>query len=77
MNIRFVSSLTPEDENALAPAILKAVSAVLDLVAIPYAVRIDTADARTYEHVRAGAAPTSAFSPRGELLRLTPDSQER
>ena len=55
MNIRFTSSLTPEDENAIAPALLKAFSAILDLLPIAYVIRIDTADAQVYQHRGAGA----------------------
>jgi hypothetical protein len=50
MNIRFTSSLTPEDENALAPAILTAVANILALFPIAYMVRVDTSDSRTYQH---------------------------
>lgn len=50
MDIRFISSLTPEDENAFAPALLKAVGAVLDQFPIAYTVRIETTGAQTYQH---------------------------
>jgi hypothetical protein len=50
LNIRFTSSLTPEDENTLAPALLKAVTSILDSFPIAYAIRIDTADAQVYQH---------------------------
>jgi len=51
MNIRFTSSLTPEDENAIAPAIVAAVSKLLDLLPIAYALRIETSDSHVYQHV--------------------------
>lgn len=50
MNIRFTSSLTPEDENIVALAILNAVSGVLDLLPIAYTIRIDTSDSQVYQH---------------------------
>ena len=50
MDIRFISSLTPEDENTFAPALLKAVSAVLDQFPIAYTVRIETTGAQVYQH---------------------------
>ena len=50
MNIRFTSSLTPEDENVVAPALLKAISSILDLMPIAYSIRIDTSDAQIYQH---------------------------
>ena len=49
VNIRFTSSLTPEDENALAPAILAALSGILDLLPLAYVIRIDTADAQVFQ----------------------------
>ncbi len=45
MNIRFTSSLTSEDERTIAPALMKAVGGILDLLPIAYVIRIDTADA--------------------------------
>lgn len=50
MDIRFISSLTPEDENTFAPALLKAVGAVLDQLPIAYTVRIETTGAQVYQH---------------------------
>jgi hypothetical protein len=49
MNIRFTSSLTPEDENMVAPRLMEAIGGLLDLLPIAYVIRIDTSDARTYE----------------------------
>jgi hypothetical protein len=48
VNIRFISTLTAEDENHLAPGILKAVSALAEMFPIRFAVRLDTVDGRTY-----------------------------
>jgi hypothetical protein len=62
VNIRFTSSLTPEDENAIAPALLKAVIGILDLLPIAYSIRIDTSDAQVYQH--SGVASESAVAPR-------------
>jgi hypothetical protein len=50
MEIRFISSLTAEDEDLFAPAVLKAVSALLDLVPIAYTLRIETTGARVFQH---------------------------
>jgi hypothetical protein len=50
MEIRFISSLTPEDENAFAPALLKAVGAVLDQFPLAYTIRIETTGAQVYQH---------------------------
>jgi len=59
VNIRFVSTLTPEDENAMAPAVLRAVATILDLLPIAYMLRIDTADAQVYQHIRQDAHTSS------------------
>jgi hypothetical protein len=58
LNIRFTSSLTPEDENTVAPALLKALAAILDLLPIAYAIRIDTSDAQVYQQRSAEANST-------------------
>jgi hypothetical protein len=52
MDIRFISSLTAEDEDLFAPAVLKAVSALLDQLPIAYTMRIETAGAQVYQYVR-------------------------
>jgi hypothetical protein len=50
MDIRFISSLTGDDENAFAPALLKAVGAVLDQFPIAYTIRIETTGAQVFQH---------------------------
>ena len=50
MDIRFISSLTAEDENAFAPALLKAVGAVLDQFPIAYTLRIETTGSQIFQH---------------------------
>jgi hypothetical protein len=72
VNIRFVSTLTPEDENAMAPAVLKAIATILDLLPIAYMLRIDTADAQVYQHVRQDAQPSGAM---GDAMPQTAPSQ--
>jgi hypothetical protein len=54
VNIRFTSSLTPEDENTLAPALLTALGAILDLLPIAYAIRVETADSRVFQRGSGG-----------------------
>lgn len=65
MDIRFVSSLTAEDENLFAPALLKAVAALLDQLPIAYTVRIQTTGSQLFQHAAGGGAMTShpAVSP--------------
>jgi hypothetical protein len=50
MEIRFISSLTAEDEEVFAPAVLKAVSALLDQLPIAYTLRIETTGAQVFQH---------------------------
>jgi hypothetical protein len=57
MEIRFISSLTAEDEATFAPAVLKAVSAFLDQLPIAYTLRIETSGARVFQHTH--VAPDS------------------
>lgn len=49
MNIRFTTSLTPEDEKTIAPALLKAVTGILDLLPIAYMVRLETSDSTVFQ----------------------------
>ena len=50
MNIRFISTLTADDENQLAPGLLKAIGALLDQLPIAYTVRIETTGAQVFQH---------------------------
>jgi len=50
MDIRFVSSLTAEDENRFAPALLKAIAALLDPMPIAYTVRVETTGSQVFQH---------------------------
>lgn len=50
MNIRFISTLTADDENQIAPGLLKALSALLDRFPIAYTVRIETTGAQVFQH---------------------------
>ena len=54
MEIRFISSVTPEDENTYAPTVLKAVTAILDQLPIAYTLRLETAGAQVYQHTHPG-----------------------
>jgi len=66
MDIRFVSSLTSEDERLFAPALLKAVAAILDQLPIAYTVRIETTGAEVFQHAHAvEESPKPEFEPAG------------
>jgi hypothetical protein len=63
MDIRFISSLTPEDENAFAPGLLKAVGAILDQFPIAYTIRVETNGGQVFQHTHPsfeGAMPQGA-----------------
>ncbi len=62
MDIRFISSLTPEDENRIAPALLSAVSSVLDRMPIAYTLRFETVSGRAFQHVHSPDATDEADS---------------
>jgi hypothetical protein len=49
MEIRFISSLTPEDENTFAPALLTALANLLDCFPIAYTIRIQTSGAKIFQ----------------------------
>ena len=63
MDIRFVSSLTAEDENAFAPALLKAIGALLDQLPIAYTVRIETTGSQVFQHTHSGDPGRPAVEP--------------
>ena len=75
MDIRFISSLTAEDENLFAPALLKAVGALLDQLPIAYTIRIETTGAQVFQHTHAGTeepARADAFEAVAKVARAVP-----
>jgi hypothetical protein len=70
VNITFTSTLTSEDENRIAPALLKVVASILDLMPVAYRIRIDTVDAHVYQYC--GPRDTKSESASPEPLRLVP-----
>ena len=69
MHIELTSTLTTEDENRLAPAVLKALSGLLDMLPIAYLLRVETTDQNVMEHIS-----TSPGSLPESLALLGPDS---
>jgi hypothetical protein len=69
VNIRFTSSLTEHDENAIAPALLRAVVSILDMLPIAYVIRIDTSDSRVYQHSRPLDSPDGGAEFRRDVQR--------
>jgi hypothetical protein len=60
MEIRFISSLTADDEALYAPAVLKAVSAFLDHLPIAYTLRIETSGSQVFQHTHVAPEPNDA-----------------
>lgn len=60
MQIRFVSALTSEEEDQLAPALLKAVTSLLDQFPLAYTLRIETAGNQVHQHSRPAQAYEAA-----------------
>jgi hypothetical protein len=63
MDLHFVSTLTPEDEDRYAPMVLAAVRALLEPMPIAYALRIVTANGLTVQHTKAEATPGGDAAP--------------
>ena len=55
MDIRFISTLTAEDEGQMAPALMNAVTALLDALPIAYTLRIETLGAQVFQHTHPSA----------------------
>jgi len=51
VRIELTSTLTQEDEDRLAPALLKALSGLLDMLPIAYMIRVETTDEHVLQHV--------------------------
>jgi len=50
MDIRLISTLTPDDEARVAAAICAVVAPLLDHLTIAYTIRIETTDGQVFEH---------------------------
>jgi hypothetical protein len=51
VHIEVTSTLTQEDENRIAPAVLKLLAGILEMLPVAYMVRIETADQQVLEQV--------------------------
>jgi hypothetical protein len=60
--ITFVSSLTPEDEDRSAVALLDAVGGLLDLMPIAYSIRVETSSGKWLDRTHAPQAANVAAS---------------
>ena len=64
MRIELTSTLTQEDEDRMAPALLKALSGLLDMLPIAYMIRVETTDEQVLQHV---SANVSGWDQNGHL----------
>lgn len=62
MEIRFISTLTADDEGQMAPALMHAVTALLDALPIAYTLRIETLGAQVFQHTHPSAAPAASLA---------------
>lgn len=51
VHIEVTSTLTQEDENHLAPAVLKLLSGILEMLPVAYMVRVETTDEHVFQQV--------------------------
>jgi len=72
MEIHLVSSLTPEDESRLAPAVLEAINNVLDMLPVSYSVRIDMVTGSSIHHRHTAAVGQLLDRPDEAGLRFQP-----
>ena len=70
MDIHFVSTLTPEDEDRYAPMVLAAVKAILEPMPISYAVRVVTANGLAVQHTKSDQAEEMPVATRRGGPRL-------
>jgi hypothetical protein len=54
MQIRFVSGLTAGEENQFAPALLQAITTILDQFPLAYTLRIETSGNQVFQHSQPG-----------------------
>ena len=65
VRIEFTSTLTSEDENRVAPAILSSVARLLELLPIAYSLQIQTSDGELYQYsTHERSRPTPIDDPR-------------
>jgi hypothetical protein len=75
MNIRFISSLTPEDEERIAPGVINALGLLLDQLPLAYTLRIETSGGKVFQHAHTGHDAVASESdhlatrPLGSFLR--------
>jgi len=64
VRIEITSTLTQDDENRMAAAVLKALSGLLDMLPIAYMIRVETTDEHVLQHMN---AQIPSWEPMGGL----------
>jgi hypothetical protein len=77
MDIHFVSTLTPEDEDRYAPMVLAAVKAILEPMPITYAVRVVTTNGLAVQHTKSDHADDAPAASRRSGPRLVTPAVSR
>jgi hypothetical protein len=70
MDIRFISSLTPDDETRLAKALIGAIEKLLDQFPIAYTIRIETATNQVFDHHHTPVDPSTMPAPDADPLSV-------
>lgn len=74
MEIRFISSLTPEDENRIATALLAAAGELLDQAPIAYTIRVATATGKVFQRSHSPAIDEPAGDEPASSAAVLPRS---
>ena len=71
VHIEVTSTLTQEDENRIAPAVLKLLAGILEMLPVAYMVRIETTDQQVLEQVNPEISSWDAPAqpPAGDVTR--------
>jgi hypothetical protein len=69
MDVHFVSTLTADDEDRYAPMVINTIRAVLDQMPISYTLRVETANARVFQHSKADGASELTNARTHDVLR--------
>jgi hypothetical protein len=68
MQIRFVSALTAGDENQFAPALLRAITTLLDQFPLAYTLRIETSGNQVFQHSQPGRPEARSAGTPNDVL---------
>src|SRR5262245_51102872 len=70
MDIHFVSTLTPDDEERLATMVVETAKALLACFPISYTLRVTAASDKVLQHTQSAPAASGARSPRTRSAKV-------